>query len=50
MLSNFFSQSYEVEMIVIAILKMMKWKVREVREIAQDRSLVSELCVVGQKF
>lgn len=37
-------------MIVIAILRMMKWKVREVREIAQDCSLVSELYVVGQEF
>ena len=50
MLSNLFSQSYEVEMIVIAILRMMKWKVREVRELAEDCSLVSELCVVEQEF
>ena len=50
MLSNLFSQSYEVEMIIIATLRIMKWKVREVREIAQDSSLVSELCVVRQVF
>ena len=49
-LSNLFSQSYELEMIIIATLRIIKWKVREVREIAQDSSLVSELCVVRQVF
>ena len=37
-------------MVIFATLRITKWKVREVRESAQDSSLVSELCGVRQVF